>query len=404
MQRKIPFIVLVLCVLLSINILPVSAQNPGRQAVVYFNEACDECLEYVNGELAEIMTANQISLFEKDYINQRENRAELNALNDQLGIPLDLQSHIATYIDDGRIVLQGEPPRAVVNDLLSPTVSLPEHILVYKEEGLGETDNYQVWAFAGPVQSYTVDTPIQEYLNWFAANQDAFAANEVQNEALLLPAVLLTGLVDGINPCALAILLFFVSFLFTIRKTRLSVLRMGAVYIGAVYIVYFLIGLGLLQASTLFKSHWLGQAGAVLLVLLGLTNLLGAIFPKFPIRLEVPESSKESLQKWMFRATLPTTLILGILVGLHTFPCSGGPYVAVLGLLSSQTSFWEGAGYLVLYNLMFVLPLVIILVLSLNPVLGGKIQAWERDSSRTVRAITGGFMALIGIALLLWVL
>jgi cytochrome c biogenesis protein CcdA len=141
-----------------------------------------------------------------------------------------------------------------------------------------------------------------------------------------------------------------------------------------------------------------------LLVLLGLTNLLGAIFPNFPIRLEVPEGSKESLQKWMYRATLPTTLVLGVLVGLHTFPCSGGPYVAVLGLLSSQTGFLEGIAYLVLYNLMFVIPLIIVLVLSLDPVLGGRIQAWERSSSRAVRGVTGGVMAALGLGLLIWVL
>ena len=106
----------------------------------------------------------------------------------------------------------------------------------------------------------------------------------------------------------------------------------------------------------------------------------------------------------MYRATLPTTLVLGTLVGLHTFPCSGGPYVAVLGLLASQTNFWEGLGYLVLYNLMFVVPLVVVLVLSLDPVLGSKIQAWERSSSRTMRGVTGAIMTVLGLVLLIWVL
>ncbi len=377
------------------------AQEPERQAVVYYNEACDECATYVEGELAEIMAAYQIRLVKKDYINRREHRRELNELNDRLGVPLDLQSHLATYIDDGRIILQGEPPRHVVEALLAPTAKLPERILVYAEEG--KQESYRVWAFAGPVKDYPADTPIETYLTWFEANRDTFAESK-EPAPLLLPVVLLTGLVDGINPCALAILLFFVSFLFTIRKTRVSVAQMGAVYIGAVYVVYFLIGLGLLRASTLLRGHWLGQAGAALLVLLGLTNLLGALFPNFPIRLEVPEGSKESLQKWMYRATLPTTLILGTLVGLHTFPCSGGPYVAVLGLLASQTGFWEGIAYLVLYNLMFVLPLVVVLILSLDPVLGGKIRAWERSSSRTVRGVTGGVMAALGLGLLIWVL
>lgn len=377
------------------------AQTGGSQAVVYYNEACDECAIYIKGELAEIMDAHQIPLLKKDYINQRENRRELNELNERLGIPLELQSHLATYIDDGRIILQGEPPRAVVEALLAPGAQLPERILVYGEEGEGS--EYKVWAFAGPIKSYAIDTPIATYLDWFQANQEDFGSETGSSQSLLLPAVLLTGLVDGINPCAIAILLFFISFLFTIRKTRVSVARMGIVYIGAVYVVYFFIGLGLLQASTLLGGHWLGQAGAVLLILLGLTNLLGAIFPKFPIRLEVPEGSKDRLQAWMYRATLPATLVLGVLVGLHTFPCSGGPYVAVLGLLASQTNFWEAIGYLILYNLMFVLPLVVVLVLSLDPVLGGKIQAWERSSSRTTRAATGIFMALLGLGLLIWV-
>lgn len=392
---------LVLAILLVFSVTA-RADERGPQAVVYYNEACDECVVYVQGELADIMAAYQIPLEKKDYINLRENRRELNELNERLGVPLDLQSHLATYVAGGRLILQGEPPRPVIESLLAADTVLPERLLVYSEEG--EDDDYKVWAFAGPIKSYPLDTPIETYLSWFEANRDGLAAAETGNQAgLLLPAVLLTGLVDGVNPCALAILLFFVSFLFTIRKTPFSVVRMGLVYIGAVYVVYFLIGLGLLQASTLLKGHWLGQAGAILLILLGLTSLLGGIFPRFPIRLEVPEGSKEALQKWMYRATLPTTLVLGTLVGLHTFPCSGGPYVAVLGLLAGQTNYWQGVGYLVLYNLMFVLPLVVVLVLSLNSVVGGKIQAWERSSSRATRGVTGGIMAALGVGLLMWV-
>ena len=118
----------------------------------------------------------------------------------------------------------------------------------------------------------------------------------------------------------------------------------------------------------------------------------------------MPEIGKEGLKNWMYRATLPATIVLGTLMGLESFPCSGGPYVAILGLLGSQTSFWEGFGYLALYNLMFIMPLVIILILAINPVMGAKIQAWERSSSHKVRGITGGVMALIGLALLIWVL
>ena len=403
--RRLPFLMLTILAITLFGPLTGSeaatarAQEPDRTAVVYYNEACDECAIYVNGELAEIMAAYRIRLVRKDYINHREHRAELNELNQRLGIPLELQSHLAIYIDDGRIVVQGQPPRPLMETLLDPETPLPERILVYREED----DVYRVWAFAGPVQVYPIDTPLSAYLTWFEANRSRFRDEAAEGIRLLLPAVLLTGLLDGINPCALAILLFFVSFLLTIRKTRLSVARMGLVYIAAVYVVYFLIGLGLLRASTLLQGHWLGQIGALLLILIGLLNVLNALFPRFPIRLEVPEGSKQTLQTWMYRATLPATLVLGTLVGLHTFPCSGGPYVAILGLLASQTAFWEGVAYLVLYNLMFILPLVVVLILALNPVMGDRIRAWERSSSPILRAATGAAMALLGLGLLLWV-
>ncbi len=387
---------------LILSALPVNADSAGRQAVVYYNEACDECATYINGELQEILQANQVEMVRKDYINQRENRKELNQKNDSLGVPLELQSHLVTFIDEGQIILQGEPPRQVVEDLLSAQ-DLPDRILIYSEEG--EEDGYKAWAFAGPVQSYGVNEPVTTYLTWYQANQASFESSGIASSASrLLPAVLLTGLVDGINPCAMAILLFFITFLFTIRKARAAIARMGLVYIACVYIVYFLVGLGLLRATSLVQGHWLGQVGAGLLILFGLTNLLGAIFPKFPIRLELPEIGKEGLKNWMYRATLPATIVLGTLMGLESFPCSGGPYVAILGLLGSQAGFWEGFGYLALYNLMFIMPLVIILILALNPVMGAKIQAWERASSHKVRGITGGVMALIGLVLLIWVL
>ena len=384
------------------TVFPVNAETTSRQAVVYYNEACDECSTYINGELKDIFLVNNVEMIRKDYINQRENRAELNLKNDSLGVPLELQSDLVTFIDNGQIIIQGEPPRHVVEDLLSAQ-NLPEKILIFSEEG--ESDGYKAWAFAGPVQTYRVNEPIATYLTWFEANQASFKSTSIVGaKSKLLPAVLLTGLVDGINPCAMAILLFFITFLFTIRKRRAAIARMGLVYIACVYIVYFLVGLGLLRATTLVQGHWLGQLGAALLILFGVTNLLGAVFPKFPIRLEVPEIGKEGLKNWMYRATLPATIVLGTLMGLESFPCSGGPYVAILGLLGSQTNFWEGFGYLALYNLMFIMPLVIILILALNPIMGAKIQSWERTSSHKVRGITGGVMALIGLVLLIWVL
>ena len=215
-MKKLAVFILTLFTLI-ISQTSVSAGNSNRQAVVYYNEACDECATYINGELKDIFLVNNVEMIRKDYINQRENRAELNQRNDSLGVPLELQSHLVTFIDNGQIILQGEPPRNVVEDILSAK-DLPDQLLIYSEEG--ESDGYKAWAFAGPVQTYGVNEPITTYLTWFEANQASFEnASNVETKNKLLPDVLLTGLVDGINPCAMAILLFFITFLFTDRKS-----------------------------------------------------------------------------------------------------------------------------------------------------------------------------------------
>ncbi|GFP39531.1 hypothetical protein HKBW3S47_01229, partial [Candidatus Hakubella thermalkaliphila] len=85
-------------------------------------------------------------------------------------------------------------------------------------------------------------------------------------------------------------------------------------------------------------------------------------------------SAQERIGSLAQRATLPSSLALGVLVGLCTFPCSGGIYVAVIGLLASQKSYFQGLGYLLAYNVMFILPLIAILALASNRVVTTKLH------------------------------
>jgi cytochrome c biogenesis protein CcdA len=82
---------------------------------------------------------------------------------------------------------------------------------------------------------------------------------------------------------------------------------------------------------------------------------------------------------------------------LCTFPCSGGIYVAVIGLLAAQTTYWEGLGYLYLYNLAFVLPLVLILAVASNKGLARRTTSWERRHTDMIRQVSGAAMIVVGI-------
>ena len=181
----------------------------------------------------------------------------------------------------------------------------------------------------------------------------------------LLPLVGVAALIDSVNPCAFSILLLTVAFLLSIGKLRSNVLQIGSSYIAGVFVVYLLIGLGLLQTLHIFNTpHFMANVGAGLLVLLGILNVMNEFVPAFPIKLAIPYGAHHRIAVLMERASNPSAFLLGGLVGLCEFPCTGGPYLMVLGLLHDQTTYFAGVGYLILYNVIFILPLVLILLVA----------------------------------------
>lgn len=219
----------------------------------------------------------------------------------------------------------------------------------------------------------------------------------------LLPVVLVSGFLDGINPCAFAVLLLFIAFLFSLKRTRANIGKMGVIYIAAIFLAYVLIGFGLMKALVFTNSpHLMAKLGAWLVIVLGVINIVGLVFPKFPIKFRIPMFSKETLRQWITKATMPAAFVAGFLVGLCTFPCSGGIYVAIIGLLAVKTTYFSGVGYLFLYNLMFVMPLVIILLLSANKYAVEKITAWEQNESRNMKILSAAVMLILGVMILVW--
>lgn len=217
----------------------------------------------------------------------------------------------------------------------------------------------------------------------------------------LLPLVAVAALIDSINPCAFSILILTIAFLFSLGKLRSSVLVIGSAYILGIFLVYMLIGLGILQVLHIFDTpHFMAQVGAYLLILLGLINITNEFFPAFPIKLKIPQAAHHKIATLMEKGSLPSAFLLGGLVGICEFPCTGGPYLMVLGLLHDQTTYTVGLGYLVLYNLIFILPLVIILRISSDKALVAKVQKWKNQETRTMRFGGGIAMVLLGLVIL----
>lgn len=219
----------------------------------------------------------------------------------------------------------------------------------------------------------------------------------------ILPLVSVAALIDSINPCAFGILLLTIAFLLSLQKTRASILKIGGVYILGLLTVYFLIGLGILQTLHLFNTpHFMAKVGAAFLIALGGINIINEFFPSFPIKHKIPQATHNKMASLMDRASFPAVFLLGALVGLCEFPCTGGPYLMVLGLLHDQRTYLTGVGYLLLYNLIFILPLVIILLIASDSTLIEKINQWKKSETKHMK-LWGG-VAMVALGFLIFIL
>ncbi len=195
----------------------------------------------------------------------------------------------------------------------------------------------------------------------------------------LLPLVLVAALLDSVHPCSFSILLITIAFLFGMRMSRKKILQIGGTYIAGIFAAYFLIGLGILKTLNLFNTpHFMGKLGAVLLVAFGAINILNEFFPEFPIKLKLPSVAHKKMAKLMEQASVPAAFGLGLLVGVCQFPCMGGPYLMVIGLLHDHATFFAGLGYLILYNLILILPLAAALWIAADNVIVEKAKEWKK--------------------------
>ncbi|MFH1193107.1 MAG: cytochrome c biogenesis protein CcdA, partial [Candidatus Jorgensenbacteria bacterium] len=113
--------------------------------------------------------------------------------------------------------------------------------------------------------------------------------------------------------------------------------------------------------------------------------------------LKIPDAAHSKMAVLMEKASLPAAFALGAFVALCEFPCTGGPYLMVLGLLHDTRTYLSGFGYLILYNLIFIAPLVLILGIAANETLLTKVQTWRKENIRGMHLWGGLAMVLLGL-------
>jgi len=228
--------------------------------------------------------------------------------------------------------------------------------------------------------------------------------NNEASVGITLPLVIVSALVDGINPCAFALLVFFLSYLFSIQQSRGKILAMGSTYIIGLFVTYFLIGFGILRSVSIFGiEHFFGLVGVILMIALGVVAIADYMAPgRFSIKF--PSKAVPTFKSTVQKATIPAALLLGGFVGLCEFPCTGAIYGGVLAYLATETTYFSGVVYLILYNLIFVLPLVVLLLFASNVRRLTKIDAWRLERRRQIKLFSGVLMIILGLLVFYWLM
>ena len=225
--------------------------------------------------------------------------------------------------------------------------------------------------------------------------------------ALSLPVltVLIAGM-DAFNPCAFFVLLFLLSLLVH-QQDRRRMALIGGVFVlvsGLMYFAFMAAWLGLFRIMG--SLPWVNAAAGALALLIGLVNTKDFFAFKAGVSLSIPDSRKADIfrrgRAILAAGSLPAMLaaatLLAVAANFYELLCTAGFPMIYTRLLTLQVaSPAQHLGYLAFYNVIYVLPLLLI-VFAFVRTLGAR-RLSEREG-RLLKLLSGLMMLGLGILLL----
>ena len=231
---------------------------------------------------------------------------------------------------------------------------------------------------------------------------------------MTLPVVLAAGLLDGINPCAISTLVFFMSLLAVSKVRSRQLILLGASYVLASFLTYLALGFGLLRFLHIFSGFTVLRSAvewgmAVLLLLLAFLSFRDAIrfrrsHDGHDVTLQLSTGMKKRIHSVMRRGLGSGSIILGgLLVGVAVTAlesvCTGQVYVPTLVLILKDSAFGESRAwfYLLAYNLLFILPLVLVFAAVYFGLKTETLLTWSRKNVVVSKTLLGLFFLLMAV-------
>lgn len=224
-----------------------------------------------------------------------------------------------------------------------------------------------------------------------------------------LPVILGAGAIDGINPCAIGMMILLLGYLIIFAKKQDQVWKIGGIYIITVFLTYFSIGLifykfiSVLVSQSYYHdiSRIIRYVLGVLIIVAGLINIKDFFWYGKGFSLEIPQKHRMKLTKFVEKASISAAFVLGIIVTLFELPCSLPLYVGSIGLLYENLGRTKVILYLLIYNLMFVMPLLAIYIMTLFGKRIVELKEWQEKRQREMKLGMGIVLEILGILLFL---
>ena len=225
-------------------------------------------------------------------------------------------------------------------------------------------------------------------------------------QELTLGIVITAALIDSINPCVLGVLIFLIAFMTKVFKSRRMMLAGGLFYSLVVYVTYLLLGFGILKATlSIGIATMVYWAAALIAIAAGLIEMKDYFWYGRGFSLQMIPGSAERIKR--YTAKLETmegrhpallflmTALLGVFVVLVELPCTGAPYLVILGLLA-KGEYSRAIPLLLLYNLVFILPLLFVIALSYFGTSSERLEEWRKKHRGIMRLAVGIFLIALG--------
>lgn len=214
----------------------------------------------------------------------------------------------------------------------------------------------------------------------------------------------LAALTNGLNPCGIGMMITFLGYLLVFgqnKKDKHFLVKLGAVYIAAVFVTYLVIGLLFYGLAFYLQRLWLAGVfkyviGAVIM-LAGLIQLKDGVWPDSPMHLRMPAFGGKKINQMMEKMSLPMAALVGVAVTAFSTPCMLPLYVGTATVLArSGLPMGLVLTYFLYYNLIFILPLMVVLAIMGAGKEVVAMKEMEHKYGRWMRLLMGAVLVAVG--------